>query len=49
MQKLIPFGITADSHEISNNKLVNDSKRADETPVINSRSPTRKAKEEGQY
>ena len=49
MQKLISFGITADSHELSNNKLVNDSKRADETHVINSRSPTRKAKEEGQY
>ena len=26
-----------------------DSKRADETPIINSRKPTRKVKEEGKY
>ena len=37
MQKLIPFEITADNRELSNNKLVNDSKGADETYTLNSR------------
>ena len=32
-----------------NNKPVNDSKGADETHILNSKRPTRKAKEEGQY
>ena len=49
VQKLIPFEITTDNHELSCNKPVNDSKRADETHILNSRRPTRKAKEEGQY
>ena len=49
IQKLISFEITTDNHELSDNKPVNDSKRADETHILNSRRPTRKAKEEGQY
>ena len=49
VQKLIPFEITTDNHELSCNKPVNDSKRADETHILNSRRPTRTAKEEGQY
>ena len=49
LQNLIPFEITADNHELGNNKPVNDSKKADETHILNSRRPTRKAKEEGQY
>ena len=49
VQKLIPFEITTDNHELSCNKPVNYSKRADETHILNSRRPTRKAKEEGQY
>ena len=49
IQKLISFEITADNHELIDNKPVNDSKRADETHILNSRRPTRKAKEEGQY
>ena len=48
MQKLIPFEITTDNHELSDNKLANDSKRADETHILNSTRPTRKAKEEMQ-
>ena len=47
IQKLIPFVITTDNHELSNNKPVNDKKRAYETHILNSRRPTRKAKEEG--
>ena len=49
MQKLIPFEINTDRRELSNNKPVNDSKGADETHILNSKRPTRKAKEEGQY
>ena len=49
VQKLIPFEITTDNHELSINEPVKDSKRADETHILNSRRPTRKAKEEGQY
>ena len=49
IQKLIPFKIITDNRELSNNKPVNDSKGADETHILNSRRPTRKAKEEGQY
>ena len=49
VQKLIPVEITTDNHEPSINEPVKDSKRADETPILNSRRPTRKAKEEGQY
>ena len=49
MQKLIPFEINVDRRELSNNKPVNDSKGADETHILNSKRPTRKAKEEGQY
>ena len=32
-KKLIPFEITTDNHELSSNKPVNDSKRADETHI----------------
>ena len=49
IQKLIPFHITKDNHELSNNKPVNDGEREDETHILNSRRPARKAKEEGQY
>ena len=49
IQKLIPFELTADNRELSNNKPVNDSKGEDETHILNSRKPIRKAKEEGQY
>ena len=49
VQKIIPFEITTDNHELSDNKPVSDSKRADETHILSSRRPTRKAKEEGQY
>ena len=49
IQKIIPFEITTDNHELSDNKPVSDSKRADETHILSSRRPTRKAKEEGQY
>ena len=49
MQKLIPFETNTDRREFSNNKPVNDSKGADETHILNSKRPTRKAKEEGQY
>ena len=49
MQKLTPFEITADNRELSNNKLVNDSKGGDETYILNSRRSPRKAKDEGQY
>ena len=45
----MPFEITADNHEISNNKPVNDSKSADETRILNGRITTPKAKEEEQY
>ena len=33
IQKLIPFEITTDNRELSNNKPVNDSKEADETHI----------------
>ena len=49
VQKLIPFEITTDNHERSINEPVKDSKRAYETHILNSRRPTQKAKEEGQY
>ena len=49
IQKLIPFELTTDNRELSNNKPVNDSKGEDETHILNSRKPIRKAKEEGQY
>ena len=49
IQKLIPFEITTGNHELSDNKPVSDSKREDETHILNSRRPTSKAKEEGQY
>ena len=49
IQKLIPFEVTRDNCELINNKPVNESKGADETHIVNSRRPTRKAKEEGQY
>ena len=49
IQKLIPFELTADNGELSNNKPVNDSKGEDETHILNSRKPTRKDKEEGKY
>ena len=49
IQKLIPFELTADNRELSNNKPVNNSKGEDETHILSSRKPTRKAKEEGQY
>ena len=49
IQKLIPFEITTDNREYSNNKPVNDSKGVDETHVLNNRRPTREAKGEGQY
>ena len=49
IHKLMPFEITADNHEISNNKPVNDSKSADETRILNGRITTPKAKEEEQY
>ena len=49
IQKLIQFELTTDNRELSNNKPVNDSKGEDETHILNSRKPTRKAKEEGQY
>ena len=40
IRKLIPFEITTDNHELSDNKPVNDSKREDETHILNSRRPT---------
>ena len=49
IQKLIPFKITTENRELSNNKPVIDSKGADERHLLSSRRPTRKAKEEGQY
>ena len=49
IQKLIAFEITTDKLELSDNKLVNDSKRAHETRILNSRRPTGMAKEEEQY
>ena len=49
VQKLIPFEMTTDNHEGRINEPVKDSKRADEKHILNSRRPTRKAKEEGQY
>ena len=49
IQKLIPFELTAGNRELSNNKPVNDSKGEDETHILNSGKPIRKAKEEGQY
>ena len=49
IQKLIPFELTADNRELSNNKPVNNSKGEYETHILNSRKPTRKAKKEGQY
>ena len=39
IQKLIPFELTADNRELSNNKPVNDSKGTDETHILNSRRP----------
>ena len=45
----MPFEVTRDNCELINNKPVNESKGADETHIVNSRRPTRKAKEEGQY
>ena len=44
MQKLIPFEITTDNLEHSNNKPVNDIKGADEMHILGSRRPNRKAK-----
>ena len=49
IQTLIPFKITTDNHEPSDHKPVNDSKKANKTHILNSRRPTRKAKEKGQY
>ena len=49
VQKLTPFETTADNRELSINKPLKDSKRADETHILNSRRPTRKAKKEGEY
>ena len=49
IQKLIPFELTTDNRELSNNKPVNDSKGEDERHILNSRRPSRKAKEERQY
>ena len=45
----MPFEITTNNDELSNNEAVNDSKRAEEMHKLNSRRPTRKAKEQGQY
>ena len=39
IQKLIPFELTTDNRELSNNKPVNDSKGTDETHILNSRRP----------
>ena len=39
IQKLIPFELTTDNRELSNNKPVNDSKGKDETHILNSRRP----------
>ena len=39
IQKLIPFELTADNRELSNNKPVNDSKGTDQTHILNSRRP----------
>ena len=49
IQKLIPFELTTDNRELSNNKPVKDSKGEDERHILNSRRPSRKAKEESQY
>ena len=49
IQKLMPFEITINNDELSNNEAVNDSKRAEEMHKLNSRRPTGKAKEQGQY
>ena len=49
IQKLIQLELTADNRELSNNKPVNDSKGEDERHILNSRRPSRKAKEERQY
>ena len=40
IQKLIPFELTTDNRELSNNKPVKDSKGADETHLLNSRRPS---------
>ena len=40
IQKLIPFELTRDNRELSNNKPVKDSKWADETHRFNSRRPS---------
>ena len=49
IQKLIPFELTTDNRELSNNKPIKDSKGEDERHILNSRRPSRKAKEESQY
>ena len=49
MQKLIPFEITTDKHELSNNEPLSVRKGEDGTHILSSRRPTRKGKEEGQY
>ena len=45
----MPFEITINNDELSNNEAINDSKRAEEMHKLNSRRPTGKAKEQGQY
>ena len=49
IKNLTSFEITTDNHKLSYKKPVNDSKRADETPILNSRRPARKTTKEGQY
>ena len=49
IQKLILFELPTDNRDLSNNKPVSDSKGTDETHILNSRRPNRKAKEERQY
>ena len=49
IQKLMPFEITINNDELSNNEAVNDSKRAEEMHKLNSRRPTGKTKEQGPY
>ena len=49
IKNLTSFEITTDNHRLSYNKPVNDSKRADETHILNSRRPARKTTKEGQY
>ena len=40
IQKLIPFELTTDNRELSNNKPVKDSKGEDERHILNSRRPS---------